>query len=477
MDRNEIGLLFHQEGADWHHEDIIRVLTAPELQALFGPVYFGALVKIGGRYHFGNPGDGYGENTLGLHVTTATKFLPTAKGSEHHMLFLRYHEAILFFSMGDLYDNCLYLEKFNNCVKCTVKHAECLLQHLPTDQVHILWAEPGPQPRLFSVTDLLGTYTDALPNLRTPDGGDWKDLGLKNWHHSIGGHTVIPAVAAQGGYVCTPGTGLTAPHQCDFRDLYNAKEALSDRSKAASETRKFIATECKQCYFGGLQPYRTWCDRWSPRGCEHGHWTEEHLTNYTLERVAEAIKDHDMTLEDLWRIAWICGTEFKRKDPHTKRPRGWVVNRVREVYENGVFRIRIIVSRTARKARDTEVTLNNVASLRAFVPTEIWDRYMSAPPMDRETLAIWAHVSAWDHARSYSYYVPDHGFHGCTPSILYVRIRGSDVRMCYQNSVWREDKTFYDMNDVNTYGKGLPLFSIWRKDHYEGRVSLSGWIK
>ena len=477
-DRNTIGLLFYEEGADWNEHDVVRAMTAPELPKLFGPIYFGSIIHTNSRsFRFGGGQERRLEHTLGLHITTATKFLPSARGGEHNLLFLRYYEAILFFTMGDLYDNCMYLAKFSNCVKCDVKHETCLLQHLPTEQAHVLWTDTQKQLLLFPVTDLLGQYTADLPGLRVPNGGDWKDLELKNWASDIAGHTVIPPAAAQGGYVCTPGTGLTPPHQCDFRDLHGAKADLSDRSRAASETRKFIQTECKRCYFGGLQSHRTWCDRWSPRGCEHGHWTEEHLTNYTLERVAEALKDHDMTLEDLWRIACICGIRFKKKDPHTNRPREWVINRVREVYENGTFRIRILASRTARKAQGEDAMLNNIASLRAFVSPEVWDRYMDAPPMDRATLAIWAHVSAWDHARSYSYYVPNCGFHNCTPSILYVKVYGGDVRMCYQNTVWREDKTFYDLNEVNDYGKGLPLFSIWRKDGHEERINLSGWIR
>jgi hypothetical protein len=47
--------------------------------------------------------------------------------------------------------------------------------------------------------------------------------------------------------------------------------------------------------------------------------------------------------------------------------------------------------------------------------------------------------------------------------------------MCYQNSVWREERHFDDFNGIHAYSRVLPLFSIWQEEYYEERILLSSW--
>lgn len=478
-------------------EDIANILTHDDLEAVFGPRYWGAAfcwILQSGRSWVRDEAP----RQHGVFVSTNNVLFDKA-GLVEHTYYLRNGELLTKVSTDDAHNKCIRLMKLMGCEKCSLKGYECIQGNIP-DAVPVVaikdrvWGDPN-QLRLPIVSfervlpdhaagRIFGEdYWDKLDE-RVIDYDDWKDLKYRNWRSVIAGHQLISPLATNPDAPAPTAKSVRRMCHHDFRDVESARDAISDRSRAAAETRNRIRTECSKCYFGGKtygHPRKpTPCCRWRVRVCEHGAWTEERLVDYTLEKFARVLEDTPFDLESMWRVAYVSGVFFKKKSEHTGRPRQWVICRITKGYRySSEGKLEVIASRTARDARGPMVSLTSPQEVRDFLSPEVQELWDNPKPMDREAFAIWLHLAITTCGRSYSYYFSTDkccGFGSVSPSLGWVGLCSYGVKRCLWLSREERETTFSSLQEVFNHYEDLLLFHI-REEENETKPHLYAHVR
>ena len=463
---HNIGLLFVDADGPTTSE-IERLMQSPVLQKFFEGPFFGTVVSWNANHYHScwsyssaptlNEKDAK-NNPLqrAILISTTLEDFPTP-ATEHDTcpIYLQLEGAVYRFTVGEVYDKCLQMQKFIDCSKCTVQKA-CISINLPTQRCIV---EP---PQL----SLPGMPPPGLPEeVFVLNRDDWNDLKLKMWTSELEGYTAIPSIATAWDPV-RPGAAMMRPFwQHHFDNLDKARDDLSSRADAGVKTRNTIRTQCANCYFGG-KPYKSVhpCNKWAARRCDHGAWTEEMLVETTIDSYGRALKGTSFTLDDVWRVLFVAGEPF-RKDRCL-----WVVNRFvaasRSPYDNATegVGIGVVLSRVSRAARFGEEAVFSMDKLRTWLPEELRTRLDNPKPVDRHLLAVAIQLSVCRYGKGYSYFYNSRdscGYGNHTPNVRHVRYNYDYIIQGVWGKSYEREHRFRSLQEVyNHYGR-LPYFSIY----------------
>ena len=360
------------------------------------------------------------------------------------VLYLCTPNALYKTSVTAVYDTCRELMKFINCRKCV---KQCSL--LPSQRA--AW-QLVPEVRTqipLPLTDTLDLISTTLHPTSCECLGDY---GWKAWKTQVAGHTYVPPRLTQ---TDEPGMSPDAPQWAlaythNFRQVEEVHREFSERSKRAAATRKILRTECTQCCFA-------WhCDKYYASHCEHGAWKEEEVTEALLKVHAPFIAQSHQSIEELWRIAHICGVFFK------KNRCSWTVSGLTTY---GTKEVVVRLERTAKRARYDTKHLP-ISELRDWLPLEMQALYDEPPPVDKRLFAMWLqyHGVLWDKSYSFMYSSPSSvGFGSCDPRIGYVAVEPKYGHI----SLGSWGKTFTRTIALTTYAEimsraNLSGLNIWK---------------
>jgi hypothetical protein len=447
-----IGLLFVDEVGPTISE-IERLMQSPVLQKFFEGPFFGTVVSW-------NPADWYGhgkyssrptltdkKDTTRLQrailVSTALNHFPTpATENDGCPIYLYNEGAIYRFTIGDVYDKCLQMQKFISCIDCKSQD-RCIYTNAPMQHCIVEAEQPS----------LIPTLPEEVYTL---ERNDWDALKLKAWVSTLEGYTVIPSTATASNPIRPDTPALRPFWQHRFNWLDQAREELSSRAEAGVKTRNTIRTQCAVCYFGGKPHKKVYpCSKWAPRHCEHGMWTEEMLVEKTIDTYAQTLKDTKFTLEDVWRVLFVAGIPFK-KDRCL-----WVVNRLvraRFSYSVPAGGPGIVLSRVSREARFEEETVFSVDALKTWLPEELRNALDNPKPLDRHLLAVAIQLSLLREGKNYALHGGQYGTY--SPNIRHVRYEYDQILQGVWGKTFEREHRFHSLNEVYNHYDRLPYFNI-----------------
>ena len=482
-----VGLLFvdtrqteHTDGAE-----LIRLMRHPDVKALFGTHVIGLRLHCGGKNTRLHRQHWWPTSSRSLDECSGDGFFITTDPL-CYTLEVEFRDAPIFFRLGntivrapttDFTDRCIRLNKALGCDSCDLKGEACLWENLDDD---LVIAAPEPDdPRQIPLPHVpFGTLPRHISReaIRQPDYQaaleahqyDWEAWREKKVPRLLAGYTYVSSQMTSD-HAPAPGIhGCRPPYDHMFTGLRDTQQRLSERSKRAAVTQKTIRDECSQCHLGArysptcrVQP----CGKYGPRNCEHKHWTEKRLADYTLEHLKRATAGTAWHLATLWRLANVMGIPFKRPNKHSGSVE-WVIRRLASSaskYGGEAGDVHVVASPTGRtRRRHQSEVFDTPRKLYAFLSPElkaIWD---NPPPMNRTQFAMWTHVVLTHEGKGYAtahcfYYQPTHGY------VTLVGSRG----IC--TTVWmtthERDHCFYNWRDMfSHYGDTLPWFSPLREE-------------
>lgn len=463
-------------------EHLITILQHEDVARFFGPVVWGQLVSCQPRQ--------------ALFISTDISYLDRAGLDTRNTFFIKYHDVIVMCHYEDIYNQCSRLEKLINCNKCHLESDwECVQRNLPeilpVVAQHIPEIHSDPRQCVFAYSDLylqrehelqphisglyIGNCWSALDeNLRNYD--DWHTAKYHYWKQYIAGYWLVSPIATNHNGLHPAVHSIRMPKEHDFAEVSCNHKAIVSRAENAASTRKTIRTECSHCYFG-YTTYRSKqmpCNKWSASRCKHGAWTLEELIQITFNEVEKRLTETKscFTLDDLWRIANVCGVPFKRINESTGRTHEWVLSRYnRETH--------IVAYKTARSCRSslggscTEI-LHSIEEVTAFLTGDVKEiLWSSIKSLNRnnidecERFAVWLQLASTSQGKGYAGH-PNSGFMWHQPPIGFVSMSGHGVT----TALWLTRKErlhhFSSFQAVYNHYQRLLLFSM----HYAIGPSL-----
>jgi hypothetical protein len=477
------GLLFVDRIQGLSGEDIVSLMLNEKVKQRLGSSFLGFRVRHSDpRLRWGRRAENKEESAptyYGLLLTTEAQqhVLADAPQEKGRFIYLRLGEVVAASSLEGLVDRCVMLNRGLGCDTCPAYGAECLALNLP-ERMPVIRRIPDTNEEL----PLPGSNEVWTARLRDDMASAQRQLllshtfnelreGLKSWQSTIGGFLYLSPGVTQSDPFRPGGSEnfCRTASEHYFNYLESVHSELSKRSHAAAQTRVFVQTQCQQCYFGS----RSICDRRWARHCEHGAWTEDRLTEYTLECVRRRLVEtkSTLTLQHLWAIANICGNRFSRRDDRTGRLAEFVVQRVGENSGSGDDTNRhpcIFVSRTARDARRELSTLKffSIKALRRFLPEVMQKQLDAVPPLTKENrkqLALWLQLSVTSHGRSYSLVFSTKnncGYAWVQPRVGTVQFSGAGIKVELWFAKFERTHNFYSFQRILDHYGQLPYFNI-----------------
>lgn len=390
-------------------------------------------------------------------------------------------------------DACWMLTKTFGCDKCPMNGADCFWANLdrelkiatsaPADPRQLeLFCQPPP---FIAVAAVQHKAYQEENNSHLLDWQTWRDEKQDNLITIAGYAYIKPLLTAE--QAPAPDTqGCRPPAEHFVSEIERVREALSERTAKRNRTYGTIRRECKVCLFGHYNERRneaTPCQRWSPQRCEHGAWkSEERIVDYTLEILANSLEGCDYTLDDMWRLANVCGQPFQRKmKGRVGGQQEWALCRLTSRYRYGdppqQPRIQVLARPTGTYARrNNSELLMTKADVYAFLPDNlkaIWD---APPPLDRKALALWLHVAITSNGAGrrcgWGSYHPEHGRCG-----LRINYPGYPPRIFTE--LWESRCTgeheFRDFQGIYSYYDRLPWLDVLEKEDSEKNKHAWGY--
>jgi hypothetical protein len=466
----------------------MEIMRHEDLRRIFEDYYYGMTVEYEpARFHYYRSGEKTRDFPPVFFVVKGGQGL-YAIGDEQPF-FIMQRDKLYETTKKGLFDRCVLMQKWVDCATCTWQGDRCVHTFMRPDAVG---EAPLNETQLafefyYGLPQFDDTFIERLYPLHEDDWNEIREeYRIKNWYTKIADFTFVPPIAVHENPLHPGIKVIRPPYHANFSGLEHTQGALSDRSAAARKTALRKAKECTQCYFGGTVPVYgsptdrrrpSSCNQYAARYCEHGAWTEEQLVNYTLKIAQQALQRGPFSLEDVWRIGRIAGIPFKRKDADTGGRCEWQVAKI----VDDRSRIAIRLGRTARNMRDVHQDVHSLEELRAFVPDFLWEQFQTGvPPIDRKSLAVWFHVVAARHGRSYSYLVNtkrDYAYMEYTPQFHCVEIYHGGATAHTIMTRERRSKCFHGFKDVFNYFGSMLLFNMHEKEHPIETPSLYAWVR
>lgn len=498
-DSDTLALIFCDRERDLTRAEQTALMFHPDVRDIFGDCYYGVELEYeSSNRWYRNPRSS--DMPKMFYIVGGGQGLFVLKGDDAHPFFLVRDGFIFETTMDAIHERCRLMQKFtadDDGCRCSWRGDRC---------VHT-WHTPGAVAKFYDGKQIRFAFMDTssqfepteawLENIYALDKEDWeghkKLHRIKHWRSELAGHVVVPPTATDGDPLRPTTKAIRLPFHCNFTNLEGVRDDFSLRTQAGAETRRTIDKECRHCYFGGeYGPYTgstkkhvSKCNKWSPKYCKHGRWTEERLVDYTLQRFETALeKRSQFTLKDAWVIAQLAGIPFKVKAAQTGRKREWQICRISEEYQGqGDKAVRILVSRTARDARDLTLKFVSMEELREFLPEFMREQmdHVAQKPIDRDVLALWAHASTMSCGKSRcGYFSTDDscGFtswQAKTGAVFLYTSTSVRVQFCFTR---KEDYlTVHDFKDLYNYADGLMLFNITDEEDDSLVPSLHHWLR
>lgn len=502
-DSDTLALLFCDRKRSLTRAEQMALMFHKDVQDVFGDFYYGVEVEFekSGRSWYGGSRNTEPEGRPSMfYIVGGGQGLYVLQGDDDRPFFLVRDGYIFESTWQSVHDRCRLMQKFvedNKGCLCTWKGDRCVhTWHTPG----AVGKKPNGAQARFDFMDVSVMFrpddTWVREKTYALDKDEWNDYKVlhrtKNWKSTLGGHVVIPPTAANSDHLKPSAKAIRLPFHCNFSQLEEAQDDFSNRTSAGADTRRTIHKECRHCYFGGeWGPYSGStkktvhpCNKWTPKYCKHGAWTEERLVKYTLERFEAGLKKRSQfTLKDAWVVAQLAGIPFKIVAGQTKRKREWQICRISEEYQGQADQsVRILVSRTARDARDLTLKFVSMAELKEFLPEFMLEQLkeVSKKPIDREALALWAHASIMSSGRSRNGYFSTDDSCGFTSfqskvGSVILNYRGVRVQLCLSR---REDYIdFGSFKELQDYAHDLTLFNITDEEDDERIPMLHHWMR
>jgi hypothetical protein len=219
--------------------------------------------------------------------------------------------------------------------------------------------------------------------------------------------------------------------------------------------------ECTKCYFGGYGYKKTPspCDKWRPRNCEHGAWTEAQLLEATIPPFEARLKEDGYTLRQFEQLLAITGKEIKLPLGEDGRLVKGVVSRL--VFSRPEGRTQVGLCRTGIKNRGVldQRTLDDVLSM---LPDDLRRIFDEAPTLSPMTLATAIHATVCNSVKPYVCMA------GCcrsvAPHISHVAVHHEwqGVEVGYWTTTYWREFHFKDLEALQQYYGNLTAFTIAR---------------
>lgn len=477
--KKTLGLLFHND--DGHSEEELRAIVAHnDVRDLLGPIFFGTILQWGPsnyyRSHYYNqrPTEWIpsqtGHREEAYYLAPQLWYPPTVLHPQTAPILFRAHDHIGRYDTMELYTNCMAMQKFIDCSKCEDFGTNCLIVNVP---------DPLPQTLVCAehqlcLPEITKIQLEELAEVHEQENGfmeidDWAEKRFRSWKATIAGYTVIPSTATADDALRPGVDGARPPFKHGFGGLERIREELSNRTKNGVHTRETRRTQCSKCYFGGTHgKHVSTCEKWAPRACTHGAWTEEEIVETTIQGMEPKLKASGFDLETLWRVSLVAGHRFKRGRQE------WMVSRMRHKADCGMY---IELARTARKQRGELQGIMSFDEIYKTLPDAAKERLDRNKEIDRRELALMVQLSVPNEGKGYCCY--HEGYIWYQPKIAYARLQhnwkaelGIWGRTYEREITFRLEDGFARMVD---YFGDLPFFSRLRWGDKEYDDSLSGY--
>lgn len=493
-----LALLFCDRKRSLTRAEQMALMFHPDVQKLFNDFYYGVELNYesNNRWHNRRGANDTDDKPSMFYIVPGGQGLYVLQGDDDKPFFLIRDGYLFETTQQDIFDRCYLMQKWardHEGCRCSWRGDRCV------HTFHTLGAVGkkfnGAQVR-FGFMDQATAFQPGddwvQREIDTFEWDEWHELKKKHWKSTLGGHVIVPPTATDSDHLNPSTKAIRLPFHSNFTNLENVQDDFAARTKEGAETRRTINKECRVCYFGGeYGPYSgsttkhvSKCNKWSPKYCKHGAWTEERLVEYTLERFEAALKTRSQfTLKDTWVIAQLAGIPFKLKAAQTGRKREWQICRISEEYQGqGAKAVRILVARTARDARDLTLKFVSMAELKEFLPKFMLEQleHVSKKPIDREVLAVWAHAAIMSCGRSRNGYFSSTDGCGFTSwqskvgVVFLATYNHVRVQLCLSR---REDYIdFRSFEEMHNYVQDLTLFNITNEE--DDRIpSLHHWMR
>jgi len=479
-DEDILAFLFvDRQDQNWTSKKVHTLLAHPDIYTLFPQGCYAGLFKETAAT----------EDPFSiLLVTTCLNKLPhPATHAMDDVIYVRHPNfRTYYFTVEDLWNSCLMLHKLNGCNLCP-KKTICFSYAIPKNVRELIDTSTQPSLRdklqlplplsdvLFHLTEDNYYGEDNDPHFRVEQFREQQTRRFKYWTHTIGDYVIVPSQATDGNAV-NPSSKMFSRIQrpYDFHNLEHDKEQLSRRASNGAATRDTKKRLCPQCYFS--KPFQfaphesTPCSSWGPRACIHGAWTQWEYLEHTLARVRDCLTTSSFSLEDVWRVAQLAGTPFKKKNEETGRDREWVISQIFETYDTSPSReIKVKVRHNAIKNYSIE-GFGTPQALLEFLPPDMQQKWHEANPSFeeyKESFVIWLNLSILPYGKSYRFYFSSQkssGIGSCTPSIHSVHWSPTEIKLVVQTIKRKQTHCFYNFDDVIGYLGRIPLLSNLRPD-------------
>jgi len=481
-----LGLLFYND--DGHSEEELRAIVAhDEVRGLLGPTFFGTILQWGPsswyRSHYYNQHltewlpSNTGHREEAYYLAPQLWYPPTVLHPKTAPILFRAHDHIGRYDTMEMYVGCMAMQKFIDCSKCEDFGTNCLLANMP---------DPLPQTvinngRQLFLPEITKIQSDELCEIHEQESGfmeidDWAEKHFQSWKSTIAGYTVIPSVATANDALRPGVVGARPPFKHSFSGLDHVREELSNRSKNGVHTRETRRTQCSKCYFGGTHgKHVSTCEKWAPRACTHGAWTEEEIIETTIVGMEPRLKASGFDLEMLWRVSLIAGHRFKRGRQQ------WMVSRMRRMSDGSMA---IDLARTARKERGETQGITSFDEIYKTLSDEEKERLDRRNEIDRRELALMIQLSVPNAGKGYVCYHEGFVYH--QPKIAYARLQHNwKAQLGIWGRTYERDVSFNTTDGfarmVDYFGD-LPFFSRlrWGDKEYNGEQSgyrFTHWVR
>jgi hypothetical protein len=457
-----IGFIFVKRDGSLCFDDLDQISRDRTLREVMGNFFMMGPIQWNthdrepwGDDHFDHWSDD-GQNQ-GIYVSQRPIYMPDCRRHPRTPLWVFVDGITHKFTVEHMYRECTRLHRLMGCWRCPDAGEACLTAHLKI---------PWPQVPLPGLGDPhIDLDSDNFQEFLRREQMTWswaKDT-FRPWKDQVAGYTYIPPQLASQ-QPTRPGENVNKPYQLDFHGLDEAREALSNRSKAGIETRRTLRTQCTECFFGGTgyKGSALPCDKYRPRNCPHGAWTEEQVMNATLPPFKAGLESAGFTMRQFEQTLAIAGQPFRRPTEQGGYAK-WIVTKLhleRHSPATNGWRGKVLLKRVARDHRDTWEYLDDLHTLWKMLPPDLRRIFDEAPILPESTLAVAAHMSVCHTIKPYIC------MQGCIrevcPDISHVRVRWPhQVEVGYWTVTYWRDMSFSGLESVASYFNGtLPGFSL-----------------
>lgn len=450
-----VGLIFVARNAILGVPDLEQVMWDPVIRRVMGDFYMGGPFRWSPRrssysWRESIPFDHYDATGThnGLLIAQQPVLLPDCRRNPNTPFYIVTQKRMYRQTVYDMYCNCRDLYRLMGCDRCPAVGETCLYRHL-----RLLL----PQSSLPGFgDDCLDMTSDAFQNSLLRQQLRWGDVKdtFKSGKSKVAGYTYISPVLASLNPTC-PRCSIDVPYALDFESLEDAQAKLRGRAIISAETRRTKRVECTKCYFGGTGYGNTPapCDKYRPRSCRHGAWTEAQIVQATVPPFERHLRLSGLSMRDFYCVLAVAGKPFRQPTENGGYAK-WIVSRViLATTPSG-----ILLKRISRTHRNTSEIVG-LSELLRILPDDLRRIFDETPKLSPEMTATAIQLSVCNTVRPYTCMA------GCVrevaPDISHVCAVGTTcIEVGYWLTTYWRTMRFSGLESVANYFQGLPAFNI-----------------